>query len=58
MTTYSLDLRERALVLYNVGNLSIRKVAKTLMVNKSTVNEWLKLYREQGSVKAKRVGST
>ena len=58
MTTYSLDLRERALALYNAENMSIRKVAERLMVNKSTVNEWLKLYREQGNVKPKRVGST
>ena len=58
MTIYSLDLRERALALYNVGNLSIRKVAERLLINKSTVNEWIKLYREQGNVKPKRVGST
>jgi putative transposase len=58
MTIYSLDLRERALALYNVGNLSIRKVAERLLINKSTVNEWVKLYREQGNVKPKRVGST
>ena len=44
MTTYSLDLRERALALYNAENMSIRKVAERLIVNKSTVNEWLKLY--------------
>ena len=58
MTIYSLDLRERALALYNVGNLSIRKVAERLLINKSTVNEWVKLYREQGNLKPKRVGST
>ena len=58
MTIYSLDLRERALALYTVGNLSIRKIAERLLINKSTVNEWLKLYREQGNVKPKRVGST
>ena len=58
MTIYSLELRERALALYNVGNLSIRKVAERLLINKSTANEWLKLYQEQGNVKPKRVGST
>ena len=58
MTIYSLDLRERALALYTVGNLSIRKIAERLLINKSMVNEWLKLYREQGNVKPKRVGST
>ena len=58
MTIYSLDLRERALALYTVGNLLIRKIAERLLINKSTVNEWLKLYREQGNVKPKRVGST
>ena len=58
MTIYSLDLRERALALYIVEKLSIRKIAERLLINKSTVNEWLKLYREQGNVKPKRVGST
>ena len=51
MTIYSLALRERALALYIVGNLSTRKIAERLLINKSTVNEWLKLYREQGNVK-------
>ncbi|MFM7440201.1 MAG: transposase [Snowella sp.] len=58
MTIYSPDLRERALALYILENLSIRKIAERLLINKSTVNEWLKLYREQGNVKPKRVGST
>ncbi len=44
--------------MYNVGNLPIRKVAERLLINKSTVNEWVKLYREQGNIKPKRVGST
>ena len=51
MTIYSLGIRERALALYIVGNLSTRKIAERLLINKSTVNEWLKLYREQGNVK-------
>jgi transposase len=55
MTIYSLDLRERALALYIVEKLSIRKIAERLLINKSTVNEWLKLYREQGNVKPKRI---
>ena len=58
MTIYSLDLRKKAVALYEAGNMSIRKVAERLMVNKNTVNEWLKLYREQGNVQPKRVGST
>ncbi|MEB3188810.1 MAG: transposase, partial [Snowella sp.] len=58
MTIYSLDLRKKAVALYESGNMSIRKVAERLMVNKNTVNEWLKLYREQGNVQPKRVGST
>jgi putative transposase len=44
MTIYSLDLRKKAVALYETGNMSIRKVAERLMVNKNTVNEWLKLY--------------
>ena len=51
MTIYSLGIRERALALYIVGNLSRKKIAERLLINKSTVNEWLKLYREQGNVK-------
>ncbi len=58
MTIYSLDLRKKAVALYEAGNMSIRKVAERLMVNKNTVNEWLKLYREQGNAQPKRVGST
>ena len=58
MTIYSLDLRKKAVALYEAGNISMRKVAERLMVSKNTVNEWLKLYREQGNVQPKRVGST
>lgn len=58
MTIYSLDLRTRVVALYQSGDMSIRKIAEIFMLNKSTVNEWLKLYREQGDLKPKRVGST
>lgn len=58
MTTYSLDLRNRVIASYMTENLSIREVADRFMINKDTVNKWLKLYRDQGNVKPKRVGST
>lgn len=58
MTIYSLDLRKKAVALYETGDMSIRKVAERLMVNINTVNKWLKLCREQGNVQPKRVGLT
>lgn len=58
MTIYSLDLRKKVVALYAAGDISIREIAKRFMINKSTVNEWLKLHREQGNLLPKRVGST
>ena len=55
MTTHSLDLRNRVIACYNAGNISIRALAERFMVNKNTVNEWLKLYRAKGNVEPTKV---
>ncbi len=57
MTTHSLDLRNRVVVCYNAGNISIRKLAERFMVNKKTVHQWLQRYREQGTVEPKQATS-
>jgi putative transposase len=58
MTTHALSLRNKVVACYNAGNISIRKVAERFMVNKKTVNQWLKRYREQGNVEPKKASST
>lgn len=50
MRAYSLDLRERIVKAYEVGNTSIRKVAELFQVNKNTVQSLLKKYQTQGSI--------
>lgn len=58
MTTHALSLRNKVVACYNAGNISIRTLADRFMVNKKTVNQWLKRYREQGNVEPKKASST
>lgn len=57
MVIHSLDLRERVVACYNAGNISLREVAERFMVNKNTANKWVNLFKSQGNLEAKKVGS-
>lgn len=48
MKPYSLDLRQKIVGAYEVGETSIRKVARRFQVSKSTVQELLKRKKETG----------
>jgi len=50
MRAYSVDLRQRIVNTYAVGNLSIRKVAQLFQVSKSTVQALLKQHREHNTL--------
>lgn len=50
MRAYSLDLRERIVKAYEVGDTSVRKVAELFQVSKNTVQALLKRHRTQGSI--------
>jgi transposase len=50
MRAYSLDLREKIVKAYEVGNTSIRKVAELFQVSKNTVQALLKKQRSQESL--------
>jgi len=50
MKAYSLDLREKIVKAYEVGNTSIRKVAELFQVSKNTVQALLKKQETQGSL--------
>ncbi|MEY3404206.1 MAG: hypothetical protein RLZZ86_3828 [Cyanobacteriota bacterium] len=50
MKPYSIDLREKIISVYEVGNTSIRKVAERFKVNKNTVQDLVKRKREKGTL--------
>ena len=47
---YSQDLRERVVGAYEGGEGGIVVLAQRFKVNKNTVHNWLKLYREHGTL--------
>lgn len=57
MAPYSLDLRQRIIATYEVGNTSIREVAKQFQVATKTVQTLLKQYRKTGELNHKPLGS-
>ena len=52
---YSEDLRERALLRYDVGETT-RSIAAALRISPSCVSKWLKLRRETGSLTPGQIG--
>ncbi len=48
---YSAALRERVVGAYEVGEGSIRVIAKRFQVHKDTVSNWLRLSRDQGHLR-------
>jgi transposase len=52
MKAYSQDLRERVIAAVEAGNQSYPAIAKTFGVSESTLDKWLKRWRDTGSVAA------
>jgi len=50
MKPYSIDLREKVVNAYQLGNISVRKLAVNFGVGKAFVQKMLKQYQEQGHV--------
>jgi len=50
MKPYSLDLRQKIVDAYEIGNISQRQLAKNFGVALSFIQTLLKSYREQGSI--------
>lgn len=53
MMPYSLDLRQKIIDAYEIGNISQRQLAKNFGVALSFIETLLKSYREQGSIAPK-----
>ena len=51
---YSLDFRRQVVGDYEAGAGSLRTLAERYGVDKNTVDEWVKLYRETGSLEQRR----
>jgi transposase len=52
MKAYSQDLRERLIAAVEVGAHSRPEFAKTFAVSESTLDKWVKRWRDTGSVAA------
>lgn len=52
MKAYSQDLRERVIAAVEAGDQSYPAIAETFGVSESTLDKWLKRWRETGSVAA------
>lgn len=56
MSVYPLELRWRVVRAYEAGENSYRGLAERFMVNLSTVQEWMELYRESGRLEPRVCG--
>ena len=52
MTTYSQDLRERVIAAVESDNQCYPAIAKTFGISESTLDKWVKRWRDTGSVAA------
>ena len=50
MHSHSIDLRQRIVKSYLAGEGSIRDIAKCFLVSPTTVQEYLKLYKQKGDL--------
>ncbi|NJO85540.1 MAG: transposase, partial [Synechococcaceae cyanobacterium RM1_1_27] len=57
MTCYSPDLRHKVVKIYQQGNTSIRAVAQQFQISTSTVQRYLKQYRQTGDLTPQKPGS-
>lgn len=52
MKAYSQDLRERVIAAVEVGQQTRAEIAETFEVSESTIDKWVKRWRDTGSVAA------
>jgi transposase len=52
MKAYSQDLRERVIAAVEAGQQSRPEIAETFQVSESTIDKWMKRWRDTGSVAA------
>ncbi len=57
MKPYSVDLREKVVNAYQLGNISVRKLAVNFGVGKAFVQKMLKQYQEEGHVNPGKQGT-
>jgi transposase len=57
MKPYSVDLREKVVKAYQLGNISVRKLAVNFGVGKAFVQKILKQYQEKGHVNPGKQGT-
>ena len=57
MKPYSIDLREKVVNAYQLGNISVRKLAANFGVGKAFVQKMLKQYQDQGHVNPGKQGT-
>ena len=57
MKLYSVDLREKVINTYHLGNISVRKLAINFGVGKGFVHKMLKQYQHEGHVNPGKQGT-
>jgi transposase len=57
MKPYSVDLREKVVNAYHLGNISVRKLAVNFGVGKGFVQKMLRQYQEEGHVNLGKQGT-
>ncbi len=57
MKPYSVDLREKVVNAYQLGNISVRKLAVNFGVGKAFVQKMLRQYKEQGHLNPGKQGT-
>lgn len=56
MKAYPIELRRRVLKAYEAGEGSYRELARRFMVDLSTIQDWMDLYRQTGSLEPRACG--
>lgn len=56
MGRYSIDLRQRVVTAYQLGQGSVRKLAEQFMISPATVHSYIKKYRETQDITPKKPG--
>ncbi|MBC6455539.1 MAG: IS630 family transposase, partial [Hormoscilla sp. SP5CHS1] len=56
MGRYSLDLRQKVVTAYQLGNAARRQLAEQFMLSSATVHSYIKQYRETQDITPKKPG--
>ena len=56
MGRYSLDLRQKVVTAYQLGNAARRQLAEQFMLSPATVHSYIKQYRETQDITPKKPG--